>query len=95
MTYSIIGILATVVLLINNRDVLWIKDEYSMVPTYRAYCHLLYGILAYLITDMLWGILEAHKLITANYIDTVIKERLTKLKIQYYRQLSPPLLPND
>ena len=30
-----------------------------------------------------------------NYIDTVIKERLTKLKIQYYRQLSPPLLPND
>jgi len=72
MTYSIIGILATVVLLINNRDVLWSKDEYSRVPTYRAYCHLLYGILAYLITDMLWGILEAHKLITANYIDTVI-----------------------
>ena len=72
MTYSIIGILATVVLLINNRDVLWSKDEYSRVPTYRAYCHLLYGILAYLITDMLWGILEAHRLITANYIDTVI-----------------------
>lgn len=41
MTYSIIGILATVVLLINNRDVLWSKDEYSRVPTYRAYCHLL------------------------------------------------------
>ena len=56
MTYSIIGILATLVLLINNRDVLWGKDDYSRASTYRAYCQLLYGILAYLITDMLWGI---------------------------------------
>ena len=72
MTYSIIGILATLVLLINNRDVLWGKDDYSKASTYRAYCHLLYGILAYLVTDMLWGILESHKLITTVYIDTVI-----------------------
>ena len=72
MTYSIIGILATVVLIINNRDVLWGKDDYTKTPTYKAYCHLLYGILAYLITDMLWGILEAQQLITLVYIDTVI-----------------------
>ena len=72
MTYSIIGILATVVLLINNRDVLWGKGDNSDLPTYRAYCHLLYGILAYLITDMLWGILEAQHLITLVYTDTVI-----------------------
>lgn len=72
MTYSIIGILATIVLIINNRDVLTDKDEYSKALTYKAYCHLLYGILAYLITDMLWGILEAHNLITLVYIDTAI-----------------------
>lgn len=30
-----------------------------------------------------------------NFIDTLVKERLTKLKIYYYRQLSAPLLPND
>lgn len=30
-----------------------------------------------------------------NFIDSIIKERLTKQKISYYRQLSSPLLPND
>lgn len=30
-----------------------------------------------------------------NFIDTAIKERLTKQKIYYYRQLSAPLLSND
>ena len=30
-----------------------------------------------------------------NFIDIVIKDRLTKQKIQYYRQLAAPILPND
>lgn len=30
-----------------------------------------------------------------NFIDTMIKERLTKQKLYYYRQMSAPLLPND
>ena len=30
-----------------------------------------------------------------NFIDILIKERLTKQKLYYYRQLSAPLLPND
>lgn len=30
-----------------------------------------------------------------NFIDIAIKERLTKLKLYYYRQVSAPLLPND
>ena len=72
MTYSIIGILAAVILLINNRDVLWSKDDYAGTPTYKAYRYLLYGILAYYITDMSWGILADHKLITLVYTDTVI-----------------------
>lgn len=29
-----------------------------------------------------------------NFIDILIKERLTKLKLQYYRQYQPPTLPN-
>ncbi|MCR4807632.1 MAG: response regulator, partial [Lachnospiraceae bacterium] len=60
------------ILLINNRDVLWKKDDYLYAPAYRAYRYLLYGITAYYITDMLWGILESHHLVTAVYIDTVI-----------------------
>lgn len=30
-----------------------------------------------------------------NFIDIVIKERLTKQKLYYYRQMAAPLLPND
>lgn len=30
-----------------------------------------------------------------NFIDTIIKERLTKQKLYYYRQMASPLLPND
>lgn len=30
-----------------------------------------------------------------NFIDTLIKERLTKQKLYYYRQMSAPLMPND
>lgn len=30
-----------------------------------------------------------------NFIDQLIKERLTKEKINYYRQLQPPVLPNN
>lgn len=30
-----------------------------------------------------------------NFIDVLIKERLTKQKLYYYRQLAAPLLPND
>lgn len=30
-----------------------------------------------------------------NFIDTLVKEKLTKEKLYYYRQMSAPLLPND
>ena len=30
-----------------------------------------------------------------NFLDIVIKDRLTKQKIEYYRRLAPPTLPND
>ena len=72
MTYSIIGIIAAVLLLIINRDVLWARKGRVLATTERNYCAFLIGVLAYYITDLLWGILEANKLITILYIDTVI-----------------------
>ena len=30
-----------------------------------------------------------------SFIDILVKERLTKLKLQYYRQYQPPLIPNN
>ena len=58
MTYSIIGILAAIILLIINRDVLWGADGRALSKTDNNYRRFLMGIMAYLITDMLWGILD-------------------------------------
>ena len=72
MTYSVIGILAAVVLLIINRDVIWRSDSKGYAETQNTYRLLLFGIMAYYITDMLWGILEEHKLSAALYADTAV-----------------------
>ena len=72
MTYSIIGILAAMVLLISNRDIFWkggVKEEGQTGKCYRLF---LVGALAYLITDALWGILEQHRLTAVLYADTTV-----------------------
>ncbi len=72
MTYSIIGILATILLLIGNRDVLRKQDgsEYSRTRLY--YRRFLLGVLVYYITDMLWGILDELRLTSLQFIDTTV-----------------------
>jgi len=72
MTYSIIGILATILLLITNRELFWTRENKELTKTQRVYRSFLLGALAYLITDMLWGILESNKLISILYVDTVV-----------------------
>ena len=72
MTYSIIGILATILLLITNRDLLAIRKKTELSGTEKDYRMFLFGILAYLITDMLWGILEANRLTAVLYADTAV-----------------------
>lgn len=72
MTYSIIGILAAIILVIMNRDVLWGSDERNQSVTRRNYRNFLAGVLGYYITDLLWGILESNQLISVLYADTVI-----------------------
>ena len=58
MTYSIIGILAALILLIINRDVLWNLNGSGASRTRRCYRQFLVGVLIYYITDILWGLLE-------------------------------------
>ena len=72
MTYSIIGILAAILLLITNRELFWYRGNKELTKTQIDYRRFLLGIMAYLITDMLWGILESHKLTTILYADTAV-----------------------
>ena len=70
MTYSIIGILAVVILVVINRDIL--RDPAEASRDRRSYRHFLWGVLAYYITDLLWGILEAEGLTAVLYADTTV-----------------------
>ncbi|MBO4818762.1 MAG: response regulator [Firmicutes bacterium] len=72
MTYSIIGILASIILIINNRDVFWIRDGKAQTNTQKNYRAFLLGALAYLVTDLLWGILDSYHLITLLFADTSV-----------------------
>ncbi len=72
MTYSIIGILAAIILLISNRDILWKDKNAAQTMTRRCYRNFLIGVMAYYVTDLIWGLLEARGLITLLYIDTTI-----------------------
>ena len=72
MTYSIIGILATILLLIGNRDVLRKQDGSEYSRTRLCYRRFLLGVLVYYITDMLWGLLDVQRLTSLQFIDTTI-----------------------
>ena len=72
MTYSIIGILAAIILLITNRDVLWSREEKKFTLTQRSYRYFLMGVMGYYVTDALWGILESYRLTAVLYADTAV-----------------------
>ena len=72
MTYSIIGILASILLVITNRDVLWKTDGSTLTRTQRVYRMFLLGVMCYYVTDLLWGILYDAKMITVLFADTSI-----------------------
>ena len=72
VTYSIIGILASILLLIINQDVILNHDGHILNRTQRNYRWFLMGVLTYLVTDLLWGILYSHHLTAILFADTSI-----------------------
>ena len=72
MTYSTMGILAIILLLISNGDILFHRDAYALNGTWRNYRAFLISVLGYYISDVIWGILYSYHLIAALYIDTSV-----------------------
>ena len=72
VTYSIIGILASILLLIINQDVILNHDGQILTRTQRNYRWFLMGVLTYLVTDLLWGVLYSHHLTAILFADTSI-----------------------
>ena len=72
MYYSVIGLLALMVLVITNHDVLLQRPDSAASPVQRIYRRFLFCIMAYYITDILWGVLDSLSLTALLYADTVV-----------------------
>ena len=72
MTYSIIGIISSILLLITNRDLLLIGNKKDSTDTERNYRHFLLWVLGYYITDAIWGFFDIYKLTKLQFIDTTV-----------------------
>ena len=72
VTYSIIGILASILLVIINQDILFNHAGTTLTKTQRNYRLFLVGVLVYLITDLLWGLLYSKHFIALLFADTSI-----------------------
>ncbi len=72
MFYSSFGILAILVHIIINYDVLIKNDYRDVMPASSSYRQFLIGILIYYVSDICWGLLYEHRLIVLTYADTVL-----------------------
>ncbi|MBQ7698707.1 MAG: GGDEF domain-containing protein [Clostridia bacterium] len=70
MYYSIISILALIILVILNHETLFKKNLNKNRPLQKSYRLFLFSIIAYYITDILWGIFDHFHLSVASFIDT-------------------------
>ena len=70
MVYSCIGILAVLVLLIENQDVFLNRNRAFEKPVWVVYRRFLITVLAYYVTDILWGLIESRKKALPLFIDT-------------------------
>ena len=72
MYYSAIGLLAIIVLLIVNHDILLDRTDAFQTPAWKVYRRFLLAVLIYYITDVLWGVLESRKLVLLLFADTTV-----------------------
>ena len=72
MYYSVIGALASLILVIENQDVFLNRNRAFDKPAWKVYKDFLIAVLVYYITDIAWGILESRKLSLLLFVDTSV-----------------------
>ena len=70
--YSVIGMLALMILLIENQDILLSRNESFSAPAWKTYRKFLCTVIVYYLTDIVWGILESYKLQALLFADTTV-----------------------
>ena len=72
MFYSAIGILAVLILLVENSDAMFKRSAVFKRPEWNNYRQFLFTVLLFYATDILWGALNSLKLATALFVDTSV-----------------------
>ncbi len=70
--YSSIGLLAAVILMIENHDILLGRSGSQNLPAIGIYRRFLFAVLIYYVTDVLWGIFDSLHLSSLLFADTII-----------------------
>ena len=95
MYYSLIGLLAVLTLFIVNRDILHNVSVCYDKPVWSAYRRFLFAVLAYYITDILWGILENRKLVALLFADTTVYYVAMGMGVLFWAQYTVSYLNED
>lgn len=72
MYYASIDLIAILILLIENQDIIFKMDKKLKIKTWMLYRRFLLTVLVYYITDTLWGIIEYYKLSKLLFFDTTV-----------------------
>ena len=72
MTYSVIGILAAIILVITNRDVFLTAKTDGTANTRKMYRRFLLAVLCYYVTDALWGVFDEYRMTEIQFADTTL-----------------------
>lgn len=82
--YSVIGLIAIAVQLIINYKVMFIPESYRERKAGKMYRYMMISVLAYYITDALWGILAGLNWIPLLFADTTVYYIAMSLIIVYF-----------
>ncbi|MCR5347367.1 MAG: response regulator [Fretibacterium sp.] len=93
--YALIGVLATVVLIIVNYDIFLRSGDSQKFPDIDIYRKLLYGVMSYYITDILWGLLDSLHLTALLFVDTVVYYVAMAVGVQLWTQYVVAYLGED
>lgn len=86
MYYSSIGILALMIHVIINFNVLITPGRSLTVPAHRTYRNFLFSVMTFYITDVLWGILYSMKLLDIAFAETALYFIIMTLSVFLWTQ---------
>ena len=95
MSYSSTAIIALIIHLIINNDVMQQSDRKSFIPAHRFYSAFLLSVTGYFITDILWGILYERQLLDLTYTDTIFYFLAMACSILFWSRFAVAYLEED